>query len=107
MSASERRVVISGLGVVSPIGIGQAEFWDSLIRRRSGIRPVAAFPTAGLPFHFAGEVRNFDAKRYVKQRKTLRVMARDIQLAVSAAQMAVDDAGLEAARVPPERLGVE
>lgn len=102
----QHSVVITGLGVFSPIGIGKQAFWDSLVQRRSGVKPITQFDPAGLPVRFAGEVRNFEPKQYVKPRKSLKVMARDIQLAVSAAGMAYEDAGLDENSHDPERLGV-
>ena len=64
-------VVITGVGIVSPIGIGKEPFWDSLLNRRSGVRPVSLFDTRGLPIGFAGEISDFDPKSYVKPRKNL------------------------------------
>lgn len=97
--------VITGLGVVSPIGIGREPFWDSLRERRCGIRRVDLFDTTGTGLPFGGQIPNFDAKDYVKPRKSLKVMSRDIQLGVVAASLAVGDAGLEGA-VAVERMGV-
>ena len=97
--------VITGLGVVSPIGIGREPFWNSLRERRCGIRRVDLFDTIGTGLPFGGQIVNFDAKEFVKPRKSLKVMSRDIQLGVVAASLAVGDAGLEGA-VAPERVGV-
>src|SRR5207244_7052123 len=93
--------------IISPIGIGPDAFWASLCEGKSGVRPVTLFDTAGSPVHFGAEVVDFDAKQFVKQRKSLKVMARDIQFAVAAADMAYQDACLSASTVDPERLGVE
>jgi 3-oxoacyl-[acyl-carrier-protein] synthase II len=109
MVSSSRRVVITGLGVISPIGLEKAAFWEALCNSRSGVRPITAFDPAALPCRIAGQVINFDAKKYVdkKERKSLKVMSRSIQLAVAAAQLAIDDSGLDKAKLDPTRFGVE
>ena len=101
------RVVLTGVGVVSPIGIGKEAFWDSLTSGRSGIDVVTSVPHESLPSTLAAEVRDFNPRDFVYQKKFLKVMSRDIQLGVSAASMAVQDAGLQAGDIDPERLGVE
>src|SRR5687768_13523099 len=92
---SPRRAVLTGIGVLSPIGLNAASFWDSLIGCRSGIRPIEAFDASGLPFRFAGQVAAFDPKNYFdrkdKRLKSLKVMARTIQLAVTGAELALAD----------------
>jgi 3-oxoacyl-[acyl-carrier-protein] synthase II len=101
--------VITGMGVITPIGIGLSTFWDALIQGQSGVHTIEAFDPAGLPTRFAGEVRGYDAKKFVpsSQRKNLKIMARDIQLAVGAAKLAIEDAGLWEHRPEPNRFGVE
>lgn len=99
-------VVITGLGVVAPIGIGIEAVWDSLVARRSGVRTLTAFDVSKLPIRFGGEVADFDAKLYVKPRKSLKVMSRDIQLAFAAADQSWTAAGLAAGSFDPDRLGV-
>lgn len=99
-------VVITGVGVVSPIGIGTTAFWNSLEGRTCGIRRLSAFDTSGVGIPFAGEILDFDAKNFVKPRKSLKVMSRDIQLGVVAASLATEMAGQASAGVSPERLGV-
>lgn len=109
MASSARRVVITGIGVINPIGQGAAAFWDSLVHGRSGIRLIQTFDAQSLPCRIAGEVLDFDAKNYIekKDRKSLRVMARAIQLAVAAAQLAMDDCGVNKERLNPTRFGVD
>src|SRR5262245_50984968 len=109
MDRVPRRVVITGMGVITPVGIGLSAFWDSLIQGQSGVRTIEAFDSTGLPTRFAGEVRGYDAKKFVptSQRKNLKIMARDIQLAVGTAKLALADAGLLEQRPDPERFGVE
>ena len=101
------RVVVTGVGVVSPIGIGQQAFWQNLIAGRSGIDLLTAFPSGGLPSKLAAEVRDFDPIEHIYQRKFLKVMSRDIQLGVASASMAMKDAALPQGAIDPERLGVE
>lgn len=100
-------VVVTGMGVVCPIGIGPAAYWASLVEGRSGIRrqPLYA-PEDDLPVPFSGDVADFDPRQHVRPRKSLKVMNRDIQLAFAAADMACADAGFQRARPEPERLGV-
>ncbi len=101
------RVVITGVGVVSPIGIGNDSFWDSLLNGRSGIDFLRAFPNLDVPSKLAAEVRDFDPLDYIRQKKMLKVMSRDIQLGVSSASLAMKDARLGLGMMDPERLGVE
>ena len=89
-----RRVVITGLGVVAPNGIGKEEFWDSLISGRSGIGRITSFDTSGLPVQIAGEVKGFDPSRYISPKKA-KQLSKVAQFAIAAARMAVEDAGLE------------
>jgi len=103
-AASE--VVITGLGVVSPIGIGCAPFWDSLAAGSSGIRPIDLFDSSSLWVRFGGQIPDFDPKLYVRPRKSLKVMSREIQLGFAAADLAIADAGITAGTVEPERFGV-
>lgn len=107
--ASRRRVVITGMGIVNPIGSTLESFWDALQHGRSGVRPLKAFDAARLPVRFAGEVVDFDARGFIdkKERKSLKVMSRGIQMAVVAAQLAMDDAKIDKSRLDPTRFGVE
>jgi len=105
-TGGSREVVITGLGIVSPIGIGRDAFWSSLCAGRSGVRQVTRFDTSAFPVHIGAEVVDFDPKAYVRPRKSLKVMAREIQFGFSAADMAMTDAKLEVGRVDPDRLGV-
>jgi 3-oxoacyl-[acyl-carrier-protein] synthase II len=101
-----REVVVTGVGIVSPIGIGREAFWDSLLAGRSGVRPYQSFDASGFGVRFGAEVLDFDPKAFVRPRKSLKVMARDIQLGFAAADMALADAGFTPSIVAPERLGV-
>jgi 3-oxoacyl-[acyl-carrier-protein] synthase II len=107
--APSRRAVITGIGVLSPIGLTPAAYWESLRSGRSGVRHIHSFDASGLPEQIAGEVEGFDAKNYVdkKDRKSLKMMARPIQFAVAAAHAAVEDSRLDRERLDPTRFGVE
>ncbi|MGL4512152.1 MAG: beta-ketoacyl-[acyl-carrier-protein] synthase family protein [Lacipirellulaceae bacterium] len=99
-------VLVTGLGVVSPIGIGVDSVAASLRDGRSGVRRLADLERAGWGAPFGGEVPEFDPKAHVEPRKSLKVMARETQLAFAAAELAWADTGLEPTDVDPERLGV-
>ena len=103
---SKREVVITALGVVSPIGIGIEPFWDSLLAGRSGVRRMEQFADASHRAPIAGSVADFEPKKHVRLRKNLKVMSRDIQLGFSAADQAAAAAGVLAKPFDPERCGV-
>ncbi len=116
MSASpSRRVVITGLGVVCPLGLTLDEVWAGLVEGRSAVVPLESFPSGGLPLRhaaeargFTGEIDNFgplDGERKKAIRKGLKVMCRESQMAVAAAQRALHDCGDASAHHPPERFG--
>ena len=100
-----REVVITGVGVVSPIGIGRQAYWQSLAEGSSGVAPLTLYDGKSLPVSFGAELKGFDARQYVRPRKALKVMCREIQTAFSAAMLAVEDAELDPARTVPERIG--
>jgi 3-oxoacyl-[acyl-carrier-protein] synthase II len=103
----DTRVVVTGIGVVSPIGIGKDAFWNHLIEGRSGIDFLKSYPSDNLRSKLAAEITDFDPLAYVYQKKFLKVMSRDIQLGVSAASMAVRDSKINPGDVDPLRMGVE
>jgi len=100
------QIVITGVGVVSPIGIGADAFWHAIESQCSGIAQPIPPRRADLPVTAAGEVRDFDPKEYVRPRKSLKVMSRDSQFAVAAADMACAQAGVTVDTLDTERLGV-
>ena len=106
MTAGNRqpRAVITGVGVVSPIGIGKHAFWQNMLAGRSGVGYLRAIPSENLPSKLAAEIRDFDPLAWVRHKKFLKVMSRDIQLGVAAASMAARDAGLKPGLVDPDRL---
>jgi 3-oxoacyl-[acyl-carrier-protein] synthase II len=99
-------VVITGLGIACPLGIGREAVWSAVEGRRSGIRPIAQQVEARMPSPFGGEVPDFQPKAYVKPRKSLKVMSRETQLGFTAARLAWTDAGLEHYSADPARLGI-
>jgi len=90
-----RRVVITGMGLVTPVGIGVDENWSALCSGRSGIGPITQFDASHYATRFAGEVKNFDPTRWIDKREA-KTFDRFIQLGVAAAAMAVADAGFPA-----------
>jgi 3-oxoacyl-[acyl-carrier-protein] synthase II len=101
---TERRVVVTGMGVVSPVGIGKDSFWDSLTGGRSGVGRITLFDAAGYPVTIAGEVDDFTLADEVDS-KELRRLDRFVQFAIKAAVEAVADSSLDIAPIA-ERVGV-
>ena len=102
---TKRRVVITGLGAVSPVGIGVGGNWAEIVAGRSGIRRISHFDPSDYPSQMAGEVRGFDASALVAE-KGIRYMDRFVQLGVVAGLEAFHDAGLEVTESNAERIGV-
>ena len=101
----KRRVVVTGLGVVSPVGIGTEVFWKALLSGKSGIGPITEFDTTDFPVKIAGEVKNFDAETYVGDKKAARHMDRNTQFAIAAAIEAAKDANFDIEKEDPTRCG--
>ncbi|MBX7104080.1 MAG: beta-ketoacyl-[acyl-carrier-protein] synthase family protein [Gemmataceae bacterium] len=103
-----RRVVVSGLGVVAPNGVGKDAFWDACREGRSGVGEIKSFDSTNYPVRVAGEVKDFDVTPFVpaEHRKSIKVMSRPTRFAVGAAALAAKDAGLDLATHDPERIGV-
>lgn len=101
----KKRVVVTGLGVVSPVGTGKEKFWQSLIEGKSGIDLIQRFDASELPTRIAGEVKDFDPHDFI-DKKEARRMDRFTQLAIAAADMAIADAGVQAGKIDPFRAGV-
>src|SRR5688572_11045082 len=91
------RVVITGIGVVAPIGVGTKAFWENLLAGQIGIRRIAQFDPSGLACQIGGEVPAYKIGDFVPKsyRKATKLMARDIELAVIAADDAFQDAGIQ------------
>jgi 3-oxoacyl-[acyl-carrier-protein] synthase II len=88
------RVVITGMGILAPNGIGNEPFWESLLAGRSGIGPITLFDASDLKSRIAGEVKNFDPLDYIEAELKPKRMARHTQFAYAATMMALEDAGL-------------
>lgn len=101
-----KSVVITGMGVVSPLGVSVGEVWQAIESRRSGVTRIDDMAEAGWIAPFGGKINDFDAKAFVKPRKSLKVMADEIQWAFAAGEQAWEHAGLLEAEVDPERIGV-
>ncbi len=102
---AQRRVAVTGLGVISPLGIGIEDNWRRLCAGESGLGPITRFDTTDFPVKIAGEVKDFDTTRWFAKRE-LRQMDIFIQYGVACAAMAVEQAGLERDPPVPERCGV-
>ncbi|GAH73069.1 unnamed protein product, partial [marine sediment metagenome] len=100
-----RRVVVTGLGVIAPNGIGKEEFWGALESGRSGITRISRFDPAPFPSQCAGEVNGFDPADYIERRR-LKRMDRTAHLAFSAAKMAIKDANLDFKKEDTSKIGV-
>ncbi len=115
MSGDRRRVVITGLGVISPIGTGATAIWQAVTNRQSGVSSPTCLPPGALPIKAAGEARQFtghikdfgemDKESQKNLRKSLKVMCRECQMGVAAAQLALNDASLSQGKFDPERVG--
>jgi len=105
INKNNRRVVITGLGVVSSIGIGWKGFWESLIAGKSGISRISSFDTSDFERHYGGEVKDFRAEQFIDKRK-LRTMGRASQLAIATSRLALEDSGLNMKILPREKAGV-
>jgi 3-oxoacyl-[acyl-carrier-protein] synthase II len=103
---SSRRVVITGLGVTTPVGNDLETFWSNLKNGVSGIRKIQAFDTTGYDCQIAGEVRDFEPKKFFKNPKDVRRTDRFAQLAMAAAKMSMQDSGIDLVRVNRDRFGV-
>jgi len=100
-----RRVVITGIGAVSPVGVGAPAIWDAITAGRSGIAPITAFDVSAYTTRFAGYVNDWDPTPWIDAKEARR-LARFQQFAVAAAQMAMDDSGLVIDEANAERVGV-
>jgi 3-oxoacyl-[acyl-carrier-protein] synthase II len=102
---SKRRVVITGLGIISPVGNSIEEAWDSIVAGRSGITRITRFDTETFASQVAGEVKNFDVSAYLSPKEARR-MDSFIQYGMAAGIQAVRDAGLDSIQTDAERIGV-
>ncbi|HEX9022970.1 MAG TPA: beta-ketoacyl-ACP synthase II [Geobacteraceae bacterium] len=100
-----RRVVVTGVGVVSPLGTGNRKNWDALVAGESGIGPITHFDASDFPVRIAGEVKDFVAEDFI-EKKEIKKMDLFIQYALGAAQFAMEDSGLKITEENAERVGV-
>ena len=102
---SKRRVVVTGLGIVSPVGNDVAGAWASILAGRSGIAPVTRFDTVNFPTHFGGEIRELDLEPYMST-KDARRMDAFMQYGVVAGIQAMRDSGLTVTEANSDRIGI-
>ena len=101
----KRRVVVTGLSAITPIGIGKEAFWNSLMEGKSGIGLITQFDTTDFNCKIAGEVKGFDFADYGDKKEGKR-MDRVTQFAVACAKMAVQDSALDLEKEDTDRIGV-
>jgi 3-oxoacyl-[acyl-carrier-protein] synthase II len=103
-----RRVVVTGLGVVAPNGVGKEAFWSACLNGVSGVGPIRSFDASAHPVKIAAEVPEFDPTPFMplSQRKSLKIMSRAMRFAVGAAGLSIQDSGLDLDREDAERIGV-
>jgi 3-oxoacyl-[acyl-carrier-protein] synthase II len=100
-----RRVAVTGVGLVSPLGVGNRENWDALLAGKSGVGPITRFDASRFSCRIAGEVKNFDVSRYV-EKKEIKKMDTFIHYALAAAHFAMEDSGLPVTDANRERIAV-
>src|SRR5947209_17544542 len=105
MQRVERRVVVTGIGLVTPLGTGTQETWEAAIAGKSGVGPITRFDAKELPSRIAGEVKNFDPAKYM-DRKEARRNDLFIQFGLAATELALKDAGLPTDKPLGDRAGV-
>ncbi len=103
--SDRRRVVVTGVGLVSPLGVGTAATWDAILGGRSGIGPITRFDASGYPCRIAGEVKDFEPERYLDKKDVKKTDA-FIQYALAAAEFALTDSGLTIDEANAARVGV-
>ena len=102
---SRRRVVVTGLGIVSPVGIGVAEAWNNIVAGRSGIARITRFDASGFPTQIAGEVKDFDVSRWLSAKEARRFDT-FVHYGLVATMEAIKDAGLDGYAGDKDRCGV-
>ncbi|MBN1353649.1 MAG: beta-ketoacyl-[acyl-carrier-protein] synthase family protein [Candidatus Omnitrophica bacterium] len=100
-----RRVVVTGIGIVSSIGIGKAEFWRNLIAGKCGIDKVTTFDVSNYEIQRGGEVKNFEADKFIPKKK-LKDIGRASQLAITATKLALDDGEIDVTSIPKSKIAV-
>jgi 3-oxoacyl-[acyl-carrier-protein] synthase II len=101
----KRRVVVTGIGMITPVGLDTETSWEGLVSGKSGIGPITQFDDKAIPTQIAGEIHGFEPEKYIDL-KEIKKMDRFIHLAIAASQMAMDSAGLKITEENAERVGV-
>lgn len=101
-----RRVVVTGIGLITPLGLTIDENLYALKNGVSGVKPISSFDCRSFPVNIAGEITNFNPEQYVKKKKSLKLMNRTIQFAIAATDTAIKDSGLEIEGLDPTRIGI-
>ena len=102
----QRRVVVTGIGLITPLGLTKDDNLQALCNGVSGVKPISSFDCEHFPVKIAGEIKNFDPKQYVKKKKSLKLMNKTIQYAIGASDLAIKDSGLETDLLDPSRIGI-
>lgn len=102
---SKRRVVVTGLGIISPVGLSIKEAWDNILAGKSGIKPITRFDVSDFPVRFGGGISDFDVSQYISP-KDVKKMDPFIHYGIAAGVEAIKDAGLETTEENAERIGV-
>ncbi len=103
---NSRRVAITGLGLLTPCGQGWKPYWQSVLEAHSSISHISSFPLHDYPVRIAGQISGFDPAEFVKQRKSLKVMSREIQMALAASHLALQDGQVNLEATDRSRFGI-
>jgi len=103
---SQRRVVITGIGLITPCGTGWLPYWEAVLKGQSKIRYLSGYQSEECPIRPAGQIIDFDPAAFIQQRKMLKVMSREIQLAVASSQLALQDANLVPSQCDRTSFGI-
>ena len=104
-SPKDHRVVITGLGIISPIGVGKEEFWENCLQGISGMRPIRGFDVSSYRSRLGAQLPEIDFKAFIKP-ANLRRMDRIGRIVVSTVRLALDDSGIDVRREDPNRMGI-
>ena len=105
MTKARRRVAVTGVGLVTPVGLDVATTWSALVAGKSGVAPISVFDASGFPVRIAAEVKGFDFERAIDDRKLLKFANRSHRFALAAAEQAVNDAGIRPTAADAARWG--
>jgi 3-oxoacyl-[acyl-carrier-protein] synthase II len=105
MGGGGRRVAVTGVGLVTPLGVGLDDIWEACLAGRSGIAEITSYDPTSFPVRIGGEVKGFNPREYL-DRKAMKLMLRSVQFGVACTQLAWEDSGLEQGEVDPTRVGV-